>query len=245
MKTIRFFMFARMFTLLGLLSVGLFSGCQRFEDVGAFQEERKTYDLSGFTRVHIGSGSKVTIQQGAAFGVFVRGDSRNLDDLRVRVENGILKADYYPHNHRNRQYRTEFTITMPTLEGVDFSGATIANVGGFENSQKMYVRLSGASEGVLSIRVNEIEIDLSGASHLSGVGVSQKMKAEISGGAELSFFDFSVEEVQISASGGSKAQVNVSKTLRAEASGGSHIRYTGNPSSVSGNSSGGSSISRE
>lgn len=245
MKTIRLFACVRVFTLLGIFSVVLLSGCQRFEDVGAFQEERKTYDLSGFTKVHIGSNSKVTIQQGAAFGVFVRGDSRNLDDLRVRVENGTLKADYYPHSNRNRQYKTEFTITMPTLEGVDFSGATFSNVGGFENSQKMYVRLSGASEGIFSIKASEVEIDLSGASRLSSVGASQKLKADISGGSELSFFGFSVEDVQISVSGGSKAQINVSKTLRAEASGGSHIRYTGNPSSVSNNSSGGSSISKE
>jgi len=245
MKTILFFVFARVFTLLGILMVVLLSGCQRFEDMGPFQEETKTYDLRDFTQVHIGSASKVTIQRGAVFGVFVRGDRRNLADLNVRVESGILKAEYYPYRHKNRQYRTEFTITMPALEGVDFSGATISNVGGFENIQKMYVRLSGASEGVVNIKANEIYIDLSGASRLSGTGTSQKMKADVSGAADLSFFSYPIDEVQISASGGSKAKINVSKALHAEASGGSRIRYIGNPPFVNINFSGGSSISRE
>ncbi len=244
MKTIRFFVFARVFTLLGISIVVLLSGCQRFEDMGPFQEETKTYDLRDFTKVHIGGGSKVTIQRGAVFGVFVRGDRRNLDDLSVRVESDILKAEYYPYRHKNRQYRTEFTITMPTLEGVDFSGATISNVGGFENIQKVYVRLSGASEGVVNIKTNEIEIDLSGASRLSGTGTSREIKADVSGASELSFFGFSVDKAQVSASGGSKIQVNVKQALWAEASGGSRIRYAGNPPFVNINSSGGSSISK-
>jgi hypothetical protein len=239
MKTVR------IFSILAIIGITLFSACQRMEDLGAFQEEIKTYDLTGFQSLQIGSASKVTVQQGSTFSVVVRGDRRNLDELRVRVEGGTLKADYYPHHSRRRQYPSEFTITMPSLSGVDFSGSTTANISGFESNSALYIRLSGSSEGTFSVRPRETDINLSGSSKLRISGASVKSKSEISGGSVLESFNFSTEESQVAVSGGSNARVNVSKVLNAAASGGSHIRYIGNPTIVTNNASGGSSISKD
>lgn len=222
----------------------LFSSCQKIADIGTIQEGSQTYQLDGFTKIQMGSAFKIDVQKGSAFSVIARGDQRNLNDLRVRVQNGTLIADYYPQYNQKRQYRTEFTIIMPTLEGVEFSGATESNIGSFDNNS-LYIDLSGASVSSFSVKTKQTEVRLSGASRLKIVGQGQKMTADLSGASSLDSFSFTTEDLQINASGGSHAKVNVSKTLGAEASGGSEVRYIGNPTGVSSNATGGSRIIKD
>jgi hypothetical protein len=222
----------------------VFSSCQKMADIGSFQEGSQTYQLDGFTKLQMGSAFKIDVQKGTAFSVVARGDQRNLNDLRVRVQNGTLIADYYPHYSKSRQYRTEFTIIMPALEGVEFSGATESNVGGFDN-QSVYIDLSGASVSTFSVKNRQTDVRLSGASRLKITGEGKKMNADISGASFLESFSFPTEESQVRASGASNAKVNVSKALGAEASGGSEIRYVGNPTGVSSNATGGSRIIKD
>lgn len=223
----------------------LFSACQKLEDVGAFQEETQTYNFTNFTRLQMGSAFKIYVQKGSTFSINVRGDRRNLDDLRIRVENDILKADYYPNFNKSRQYTTEFTIIMPALDGVDFSGASISDIGGFENSKLTEIKLSGASISTLNLQTQQVTIEITGASRLALMGASPKMTAEISGASLLESFNFASELAQLKVSGASNAKIKVSKELNAEASGASHIRYIGNPIVVTNKISGASSISKE
>lgn len=239
MKTKHFLVVA-----IALIISTLFTSCQKTADIGTFQEGSQTYQLSGFTKLDMGSAFKIDVQKGNGFSIVARGDQRNLNDLRVFVENGILRADYYPHYNKKRQYATEFTIIMPALEGVSFSGATESRVGGFE-ANNIYIDLSGASTSTFTLQSKQADIRLSGASQLRLTGVGQKVFADISGAAVLESFSFAIEEADIKASGASNAKVNVSKILKAEASGGSEIRYAGNPSSVSSNATGGSRIVKD
>jgi uncharacterized protein YjbI with pentapeptide repeats len=233
-----------LFILLAIFVITVFSSCQKREDVGPYQEGTLTYNLTNFTQLRMGSAFKINVQQGNIFSISVRGDRRNLDDLNVRVENGVLRADYFLPS-RNRQYTTEFTIIMPVLDGVDFSGAVVSNVAGFEGSNFTSIRLSGASIGTFSLKAKQCEINLSGASKLNMTGNSQKIMADISGASILESFNFPTEEAQVKLSGASNALLSVSKILSAEASGASHLRYIGNPTTVNSNVSGASSVSKE
>ncbi len=240
MKTNQIFILLAVFT-----SVILFSACQKLSDVGTFQDATQTYNFNNFSKLQMSSAFKINVQQGNVFAISVRGDRRNLDDLRVQVESGVLKADYYPNTNKNRQYTTEFTITMPALEGVDFSGATTSDISGFAGNDLLSIRLSGASVSTFSVQPKQASINLSGASQLKLTGNAQKVNADISGASILESFSFAIEEVQVKVAGASKASINVSKVLNAEASGASHIRYVGNPATVTSNVSGASSVSKE
>jgi hypothetical protein len=233
----------RMFLGLFVAFTFLFLSCGRIHDKGAYQEGTQSYSFADFTKIDMGNGFKITLLQSSAFSISARGDVRNLNDLYVRVENGVLKADYRPYTG-TRRYKTEFTIVMPTLEGVTFSGGVTATITGFSGANLTYFRLSGGSVGNANLQTNEASIDLSGGSRLTLSGNATQISGELSGGSVLESFALLVTHCNLSLSGGSQAKLNVSNTLNITASGGSTARYMGTPTIVS-NLSGGSQLIKE
>jgi hypothetical protein len=213
-------------SLLALL-IGLTSCSWQREDVGPYQGSQRTYPLNSFDRIDMGSAFIITVQQGATFGVTVEGDRRNLDDLDVYVQNGILHAQY--RNSRRREYQTSFVITMPTLRGVEFSGASRSTITGFSNLSDLYITLSGASESQFLGLANRLVVDLSGASNLHLTGSGTALAAELSGASLLQGFGYPVNDMTVHASGASKANVSAANTLDVDASGASVVRYRGGP----------------
>lgn len=224
------------------LLIGL-AGCSlKREDVGPYQADQQTYALSNFDRIDMGSAFVITVQQGTTFSITAEGDRRNLDDLQVYTRNGTLIAEY--RVSRNRKYNTSFLITMPTLRRVSFSGASRSTISGFTNLNDLDIRLSGASEGQFTVQAARTTIELSGASSLRLNGNGTGLWADVSGASQLQGFSYPVSEVNLEASGASKANINVATTLDVSASGASSVRYRGTPS-VRQRVSGASSVQQE
>jgi hypothetical protein len=245
----RFVLFSAVLTAF----VFFLASCNR-EDVGPLQEGEQTFSATGFDRIEMGSGFDVTVQPGATFGVVAKGDQRNLDDLEVAVRSGTLTARY--RTNGNRKFTTSFTITMPTLRGANFSGGVHSTVKGFANLSDLDIELSGGSHGAWEIIATRTKVNVSGGSKLQltesqvsiqddvvPVAVNQ-LTAEVSGGSKVEAFRYEANEVTVTASGASHAEVTVRKALTADASGASHISYKGDPTTVKQNASGASKIER-
>jgi hypothetical protein len=217
------------------------SACIR-EDIGPYQPGEQTYALTGFDRLNMGSAFAITVQSGPTFSIVAEGDRRNLDDLTVYTRNGTLFAEY--RNNRSRKHQTSFTITMPALRAVSFSGASQSTITGFVSENDMAINLSGASRCQFTGEARQLLVDLSGASRLETTGRGALLSAELSGASTLQAFPYLVSEAIIDASGASKANVSVSNTLTVDASGASSIRYRGAPT-VRQKVSGASSVQRE
>lgn len=143
------------------------------------------------------------------------------------TRNGTLFAQY--HNSRNRQHPTSFSITMPTVRGIAFSGASQSTITGFTNLSELAIDLSGASQGQFTGEAARTTVNLSGASTLQVNGRGTALSAELSGASNLQAFPYPVGEATVDASGASRASVSVSNALVADASGASTIRYRGTP----------------
>lgn len=218
-----------LFYTVGLLIVLLnLAGCSlKREDVGPYQGDQQMYALSDFDRIDMGSAFIITVQQGTTFNVAVEGDRRNLADLQVYTRNGTLIAQY--RMARRREYQTSFTITMPTLRGVDFSGASRSTITGFSNLNNLDITLSGASESQFTGQASRTNVKLSGASVLRLSGGGTDLSADLSGASLLQAFGYPVDNVGLEASGASNANVSVDATLVVDASGASNVRYRGKP----------------
>ncbi|WP_080056203.1 GIN domain-containing protein [Spirosoma aerolatum] len=229
---------------ISLVTIALsLSGCSLIrEDVGSYQMAQQSYALTNFDRLDMGSAFVIMVQQGTDYSISVEGDRRNLDDLEVYTRNGILKAQY--RVARNRQYATTFRITMPSLRGVDFSGAVRSTVTGFTNLDGFDVTLSGASEGQFNIQASRPTINLSGASVLRMTGKGTFLTADLSGASSLQAFDYPVDNAGLELSGASKANVSVNSSLVVEVSGASAVRYRGKPA-VAQRVSGASTVQNE
>lgn len=227
-------------TIALLLAVAM--SCTHTEDPGPLQEERKDFAVMDFDRIEMGSGFKIEVEQSSSFKVEARGDRRNLDDLEVLVNGNTLLARF--RNNANRHHVTRIKVKMPTLAGVNFSGATNSEIEGFESDQQLDLYLSGGSICQLEAGYRKVNIVLSGASKLDMEGLGDEMKLDLSGASLLMAFEYPVRIADVKVSGASHGRVTVTDDLDAVASGASRLLYRGSPS-VSSDVSGASSVQKD
>jgi len=209
-----------------LVSSLLLSSCLE-EDPGPRQSDSRTYTITDFDRVAASDALIITINQGNSFSIQADGDRRNLDDLMI-YKNGSTLVIRYDH-YEKRQYNTSINLTLPALEGSDFSSAVSANISGFTNVNQFDLTLSGASLAQLDMEVSELNFSLSGASQLQLNGKGQTLNGTLSGASLLSAFNFPSSQAKLIVTGASNGKVSVSQQLEVNASGASLVQYRGNP----------------
>jgi phage shock protein PspC (stress-responsive transcriptional regulator) len=92
------------------------------------------------------------------------------------------------------------------------------------------INLSGASNLTLeNIATEKLELDISGASKISGNGFANDFALKTSGASSIRLFNLETDNAKISTSGASSVDITVNKTLDINSSGASKIRYQGNP----------------
>ena len=208
----------------------------------AYDEIRQDITLKNFDQIRTGSAFKVNVVQGNNFRIVATGDRIDVNDLDFYVRNGVLNGGYRS-NSRNQRYTMQIDIVVPSLTGVDFSGATTAEVGKFD-ANTFNVILSGASKLNLDIKTQKLNLDISGASQFNPYGNAQKISGDLSGASQLNAFGLLSDEVNMGVSGASNARVDVYKYLKINASGASKVRYRGNPTTEI-NASGASVVEKD
>jgi len=201
------------------------------------REER----ISDFDMVDASHAFRVDIRQGRSFSVVVRIDDNLVDYLIVEKQGSTLRIGLKP-NLSFRRHTAEAEVTMPALAGLELSGASRANVTGFNSAEPLRIRLSGASHVDGDIEAGDTRIDASGASQVELEGSGADLTLDASGASIVDLSDFSVDDADVEASGASKATVSASGTLDVNASGASTVRYEGSPTMGRINTSGASSV---
>lgn len=204
----------------------------------------RTLKVSDFTKLSMGSAFKINVEQGSSFRVTVSGREDDLDELEYNVSRGTLQLGYKNSSWSKNRESVQVEVTMPALDGVDFSGASHAKVKGFQGGRGMDIDVSGASKVEMDFSADKVMVDLSGASRLVLMGKAETLEGEMSGASTFDGKDFPVKEANLEASGASSASVVASSALQADASGASRIRYSGSARQVRSSTSGASSISR-
>lgn len=210
-----------------------------------FAQESRTFSVSDFNKLSMGSAFKIDVKQGKQYSVKATGQSDDLKDIEAKVVGGTLKIGYKGNNWGKNRKTVNIDIVMPALEGVDFSGACKAVVNTFTGVKSMGIEVSGASSVTMSFSAPKTSFDLSGASTLSLNGQSDVLNGEVSGASSFKGEQFPAKEVNIDASGASSAFVMASASIHAEASGASRIRYGGSVKDIHSSTSGASSIKRD
>ncbi len=208
----------------------ILTSCWR-EDPGPLQETRKEFPIVDFDRLEMGSFFNIVVEQANTFSVQIRGDRRNIDDLDVYKTGNTLIVKF--DDNANRHHDTYVTITMPRLKGVNFSGASVSRITGFESEENLNFYLSGSSVSQLDADYDAIDLVVAGASSLVLHGSGDALNAEVSGASALKAFDYPVREATINVSGSSEGKVAVTDELNATVSGASSVLYRGNPTVIS------------
>lgn len=132
-----------------LLLVALLSGLQsciyintRDNDIPPRGVATRDLNLTNFDQLAMGSAFSIKVKKGANFSIKATGELNDLDDLDASVSrSGVLEIKYRNTWRKNRD-RMDIDIVMPSLRGVDFSGASRARV---RVAKFLKVDASGAS----------------------------------------------------------------------------------------------------
>lgn len=201
-------------------------GCET-EDPGPLQEIERQFSIVDFDQLEMGSAFNIRVEESNTYGIYIKGDRRNIEDLDVLKNGSTLVVRY--NDSGNRNHTTYITIKMPVLKAANFSGASVSDINGFENDGELNFYLSGASVCQLEAGYRKLNVVLTGASTLDMYGLGDEIHAEVSGASVLNAFDFPVREAVVDFSGASRGKVTVTDELTAVATGASSILYRGNP----------------
>ena len=89
----------------------------------------ETVSITGFTSVSAAMGFNVEITESSTFSVRVTLDDNLVDKLRVTKVGNTLSLSLDPGSYLSRTLRA--VITMPAIEGIDFSGGSRGSISEF------------------------------------------------------------------------------------------------------------------
>ena len=245
--------------VVALVTSALLSGCLFGVATGSGNLVIKEMDFSDFTRIEVGHAFEVEITQSSSYSVSITADDNLFEHIQVSKSGETLKIGLKSvYGYRSVTLRAK--ITMPELHELDLSGATHGTAQGLSSSHDFVLDLSGASSlGMVGMSAGDIELDLSGASVVTGSlsavdaqfdlsgasqveleGSANNMLITASGASHLELADFPVRNAGVNLSGASEAIVNLCGKLNAALSGGSQLLYIGEPILGDPNISGGS-----
>jgi len=188
---------------------------------GSGNIKTETRDLPKFTAVDFGGAIEMEIVAQKTQSVEIETDDNILPLITTEVKGDTL---YISNQQKiNWHSRVKVRISVEDLNSLDISGAskTVAT----------------------NIKSDNFKLNVSGASKVKLEGEAASLDADASGASRIEADNFKAAKVSAHASGASKVLVFATESVRAEASGASNVTYSGNPKSVSKNSSGASSIS--
>jgi len=175
-------------------------------------EGARTFDLKGFSGLEVDGHVQLDVSVGEKFAIEVKGRERDLERLRVEVENGVLRI--YKERRRfsikrDRSKELHATISLPILESIDIDGMSDARVVNID-SDKLRLSVDGHSEIDLSGKCGTLEID-------------------IDGHAEVVAAELKCDSVDLQVDGHGEIDVYASDTLAVDIDGHGDVKVTGSP----------------
>jgi hypothetical protein len=168
--------------------------------------------VSGFTAVTVEGPLRLVLEQAGSESLEVTADDNVLRVVQSEVRGGTLFLGFAPNTSLTRAAPIVCRVTMIDVRDVDASGAARLDMSGIATRQ-LGVRLSGATFGSASGSVEQLALQVAGASRWTAAGLRSG-------------------SVTANVSGVSYGLVRASDRLVANVSGVSVLEYYGDPSVV-------------
>ncbi len=225
-----------------LLASFAFAACGGMDCVsGSGKQITKIRQVEPFTFVETSGSIKLILKQGEQE-VKIVADDNIMEELRTRVSGNTLVIDM-DGNFCDSGPITVY-LTAKSFEGVEASGAVDIESEGLLRVKDFEMDLSGSSKVNLNINAANVRTESSGASEIFLKGQASSHEVNLSGSSSVDALDFVVGKYSIESSGASDSKINVLNELRVRSSGASDVKYRGNPSKISNDDSGASSVSK-
>jgi Putative auto-transporter adhesin, head GIN domain len=207
----------------------------------------ETRDVTTFSGIKVSGGMEIYVSQSDNYSLAVSAsEPRYRDNITTEVKNGILHISYNNDHFRlgsgDRKLRAY--ISFKTLESLEASGACFVTITGTLTAPSMLVKLSGACVVDGPVKIDDLTIDISGASVVKISGSATNVNLTASGASDVNNYDLVIQNCMAKLSGASDVSVTINNSVSGRASGASTLHYEGNPERKDIATSGASSISQ-
>jgi hypothetical protein len=190
---------------------------------------QETRDLSTFTGIGIGISADVYYTPGDSHEIKIEGDSKDVEDLKTWVENGMLKMKF--EDWRIKRSKLTIYITSKDLDKVSLSGSGKFISDKAITSEEMSLAVSGSGNiqfAMLTVEEMDVKISGSGNAHIDK-GTAEEVDVKISGSGKFLAEAFEVSEFSGAISGSGSIKITVIEELEARISGSGSVHYHGDP----------------
>ena len=202
----------------------------------------QSFDCVDFDALHIGNAFHVRVIQGQEYGVEVQADDNVMEIVEV-IQKGTTLQIGLLRKHMVTRATLNATVTMPEVANLVASGASRIEFASPIASNELSVEISGASRLTGNVETGQLRLSLSGASRAELDGTSDSCFVNASGASRVQLDELVSKTMTVDVSGASSAIVYANRTLAASASGASKVGYSGDPTIKKSETSGASSIS--
>ena len=187
-------------------------------------EERS---VSGFDAISVGGAFDVYLTQGSSEELKIEAESNLMEYIKTKVMGGTLYIETEENLKPTKSMKLH--ITFRDLKEIEASGACdMESVNTFKLDE-LELDVSGAAEVNFDLNLNRLEADFSGASDVELKGTAGEMEMDISGAGELDALELEAEKVKLDLSGAATAKVYAKTFLEVDVSGAATVKYKGNP----------------
>ena len=190
---------------------------------------QETRELDTFTGIGISISADVYYAPGNKHEIKIEGNSKDVEDLITRVENGMLKMKY--EDWRIKRSKLTIYITSKELDRVSLSGSGKFYSDQSLEAEEMSLAVSGSGNiNFSSLKAEEVDVKISGSGDvLIDKGGAEELDVKISGSGKIIAETFEVSEFSAAISGSGSIKITVIEELEARISGSGSIYYHGDP----------------
>jgi len=203
----------------------------------------ETRDITDFNQIKVSTGLPVVLVQSDHEQVTIEADE-NLHDV-IRTELKRKELNIFTDERIRKYRRLKITIQFTDLNELHSSAGAKITSDGILHVRELSTSASSGSNQILTINTRDFEGRTSSGANIIVDGKSQRVKLRASSGSNLKAGALKAESCEADASSGANIQLEVNRKFDGEASSGGNIFYSGNPTSVSIDTSSGGKIQKQ
>ena len=192
------------------------------------KDDRK---VSTFHNVQISGSMNVRIRQDADTRVNIEADENLMSYIEAYTDGDKLVVREKRGFNLNPTRDITIYVASPLYSTIDVSGSgDVLGENEITGNGELQTSISGSGNMKLKVNVQSLKSEISGSGSVGFSGESKDFDLSISGSANAHCFDLVSDNVSISISGSSDAQVTANQKLDVSVSGSGSVKYKGNAS---------------
>jgi len=205
-------------------------------------------NVGTFSAIKVSGAIDVYLSQGNSDAVAVSAsEEKYRDKIKTEVTNGTLRiyfdGDKFSWNIGNKKLKAY--VSFKEIHSLEATGASTFKINGTISGTDLDVKLTGASNLTGDVKFAKLVADINGASQVRISGRVDNIDINASGASDVKGYDLTTDDCSVKATGASDIRITVNKEISVNATGASSIFYRGDAVMTNVHTTGASTVSNK